>query len=141
MSKTATCTEGASKPPFWRRSLAWLMLLGPLFFLSYGFSNQLAAAKAVLATEETAAIGPAYVRRLEEIGLVAAMRQFAGFSGLMDNPRLFSVYPALATDLFKTLYSLDTAVAPPLRQGLWHTLRQNTSLPSNSMVAFMPLFP
>ena len=47
MSKTATCTEGASKPPFWRRSLAWLMLLGPLFFLSYGFSNNLAAAKAI----------------------------------------------------------------------------------------------
>ena len=34
-------------PPFWGRSVAWLLLLGPLFFLSYGFSNNLAAAKAV----------------------------------------------------------------------------------------------
>ncbi len=47
MSQTATGAESASKPPFWRRSLAWLLLLGPLFFLSYGFSNNLAAAKAV----------------------------------------------------------------------------------------------
>ena len=47
MNKTAACTEGASKAPFWRRSLAWLLLLGPLFFLSYGYSNQLAAAKAI----------------------------------------------------------------------------------------------
>ena len=47
MNQTATGAKGPAKAPFWGRSLAWLMLLGPLFFLSYGFSNQLAAAKAV----------------------------------------------------------------------------------------------
>ena len=30
----------------WLRSLAWLALLAPLFFLSYGFANQQAAASA-----------------------------------------------------------------------------------------------
>ena len=35
---------------------------------------------------------------------------------------------ALAGDFFRALYSLDEAVAPPLRQGLWHAVRQNTSL-------------
>lgn len=89
----------------------------------------LAAANAVLATaDDAAATGPAYVSQLEELGLATAMQQFAGFPGLMDNPRLFSVYPALAADMFRTLYTVDEAVVPPLRQGLWHTVRQNTSL-------------
>ena len=47
MSQTAPCAEGTAKAPFWGRTVAWLMFLGPLFFLSYGISNQLAAAKAV----------------------------------------------------------------------------------------------
>ncbi|MCL4470605.1 MAG: phosphatase PAP2/dual specificity phosphatase family protein [Gammaproteobacteria bacterium] len=33
--------------PLWGRSIAWLLFLGPFFFLSYGFSNHLAAEKAV----------------------------------------------------------------------------------------------
>ena len=30
----------------WKRGVAWLLLLGPLFFLSYGFANHAAAARA-----------------------------------------------------------------------------------------------
>lgn len=37
----------AANSPLWRRSIAWLLLLGPLFFLSYGFANQQAAARGV----------------------------------------------------------------------------------------------
>lgn len=29
--------------PYWRRSLLWLLFLGPFFFLSYGYANHLAA--------------------------------------------------------------------------------------------------
>ncbi|WP_434516214.1 phosphatase PAP2/dual specificity phosphatase family protein [Dechloromonas sp. ARDL1] len=36
-------------PPLpWRRSIAWLLFLGPFFFLSYGFANHLAAERAVV---------------------------------------------------------------------------------------------
>lgn len=38
---------GASGGPLWGRSLAWLALLGPLFFLSYGWANQFAASRGV----------------------------------------------------------------------------------------------
>ncbi|MEJ2394339.1 MAG: phosphatase PAP2/dual specificity phosphatase family protein [Candidatus Thiodiazotropha sp.] len=34
----------------WKHSLAWLALLGPLFFLSYGWTNHLAAARGVSAS-------------------------------------------------------------------------------------------
>ncbi|MFO1329489.1 MAG: phosphatase [Rubrivivax sp.] len=38
--------NGAARP--WRRALAWLALLGPLFYASYGLANHLAAARAAV---------------------------------------------------------------------------------------------
>ena len=32
-------------PPFWKPGLCWLLVLGPLFFVSYGFANHWAAAQ------------------------------------------------------------------------------------------------
>ncbi len=39
----------AASPPvlFWRRSIAWLLFLGPFFFLSYGYANRVAASAGV----------------------------------------------------------------------------------------------
>lgn len=44
MNQQVTASAGY---PLWGRSLAWLLFLGPFFFLSYGFSNQMAAEGAV----------------------------------------------------------------------------------------------
>lgn len=38
--------EGANGPPLWRRAALWLLLLGPLFFASYGGANWLASQRA-----------------------------------------------------------------------------------------------
>lgn len=46
-SSTALRQEAA---PYWRRSLAWLLFLGPFFFLSYAYSNHHAAQKLVNAS-------------------------------------------------------------------------------------------
>jgi protein-tyrosine phosphatase len=40
-------TLGVAGPIRWKHSLAWLVVLAPLFFLSYGWSNHLAAARGV----------------------------------------------------------------------------------------------
>lgn len=37
-----------SLPPFWRQGLLWLIVLGPLFFASYGFANHWAAAQPIV---------------------------------------------------------------------------------------------
>ncbi len=37
----------AVRHPLWTRSVAWLLFLGPFFFLSYGFSNHIAAERGV----------------------------------------------------------------------------------------------
>lgn len=43
---TKAAATGAEPPP-WRRGLAWLLFLGPFFFLSYGFANWLAARREI----------------------------------------------------------------------------------------------
>lgn len=40
------CT-GASPSPLWGRSIAWLTFLGPFFFLSYGYTNSVAAERGI----------------------------------------------------------------------------------------------
>ncbi|MHB1232046.1 MAG: phosphatase PAP2/dual specificity phosphatase family protein [Burkholderiales bacterium] len=47
MSQSATAS---ATYPLWGRSIAWLLFLGPFFFLSYGFTNHLAAEKSVTDT-------------------------------------------------------------------------------------------
>lgn len=46
MSATCAPDEFAAPLP-WRRGVAWLLVLGPFFFLSYGWANHLAAARGV----------------------------------------------------------------------------------------------
>lgn len=48
MSERIIATRAAPLP--WKRSLAWLLFLGPFFFLSYGYSNQLAAERGLAAS-------------------------------------------------------------------------------------------
>lgn len=43
-----SATTPLAPPLPWRRSIAWLLFLGPFFFLSYGFANHLAAERAVV---------------------------------------------------------------------------------------------
>lgn len=47
MSNDALTGQSAAFKPLWKRSLLWLLVLGPFFFLSYGYSNQLAARQGV----------------------------------------------------------------------------------------------
>ena len=43
---TACTTEDVKAPLPWRRGVLWLLFLGPFFFLSYGYANHAAAARA-----------------------------------------------------------------------------------------------
>ena len=47
MSTTAPQAPSLETQLPWRRGIAWLLFLGPFFFLSYGYANRLAAERAV----------------------------------------------------------------------------------------------
>nr|MBL8456067.1 hypothetical protein [Zoogloeaceae bacterium] len=47
-SDGAVVSAGAGRI-MWLRSIAWLLFLGPFFFLSYGFANGLAAERGITA--------------------------------------------------------------------------------------------
>ena len=50
MHRPAPAAVTTAPSPLWWRSIAWLLFLGPFFFLSYGFANRMAAEGAVSAT-------------------------------------------------------------------------------------------
>lgn len=47
MSEPSPQAVALAAPLPWRRGVAWLLFLGPFFFLSYGYANRLAAERAV----------------------------------------------------------------------------------------------
>lgn len=47
MTSGGAVVEGGAGRILWLRSLLWLLFLGPFFFLSYGFANELAAERGV----------------------------------------------------------------------------------------------
>jgi len=50
MNQPATASGTTTASPLWGRSIAWLLFLGPFFFISYGFNNNLAAERGVTST-------------------------------------------------------------------------------------------
>lgn len=50
MGQCTAQTRATGFAPLWGRSVAWLLFLGPFFFLSYGLTNQLAAERGVIRT-------------------------------------------------------------------------------------------
>ena len=44
---TTALSRSSDNGPLWGRSVAWLLCLGPFFFMSYGFSNHYAASRGV----------------------------------------------------------------------------------------------
>lgn len=87
-----------------------------------------AAARAILAEEDAAALGAAYAGQLEQVGLQAAMQAAAGFPALMENPRLFGAYPALINDVFGQVYGLRRPQSEPLTKGVLQRIRRHVGL-------------
>ncbi|MDR7868531.1 MAG: FAD-dependent oxidoreductase [Sporomusaceae bacterium] len=70
----------------------------------------LAAANAVIEAADAAAVGPLYEKQLEKLSLMPSMRLFAGWHKILEMPRMFSEYPALANDAMKFMFTVDGKV-------------------------------
>jgi len=87
----------------------------------------LAAARAILIVGAKQVDEEAYRAQLESVGVMRAMKMAAGFPAVEDNPRIFSVYPELACNVFDTVYRIDPSSATPLYTKLKGCLRASTS--------------
>jgi electron transfer flavoprotein-quinone oxidoreductase len=85
----------------------------------------LAAAQAVLANPDRETVGTAYLRQLNEMGLLATMQQYAEFPALMENQRLFTQYPQILNDAGRLLFDIDGMSPRLLKKGLMQLVRES----------------
>ncbi|MDT8902585.1 FAD-dependent oxidoreductase [Anaeroselena agilis] len=88
----------------------------------------LAAANAVIAAEEVSAVGPLYAKQLEQLSLMPNMRLFAGWHKIMEIPRVFSEYPALANDALKLMFTVDGSVPEKMTSAMFGIMRRHVTV-------------
>ncbi|MCI4335243.1 MAG: FAD-dependent oxidoreductase [Thermoplasmata archaeon] len=76
----------------------------------------------------------AYDRRLESMGVLADFREFEGLDRVKWNPRFYSVYPRLATQLFHQRLVADGGPKPNLL-ALLARLRRSEGLPIRAILS------
>lgn len=85
----------------------------------------IAAARAVIDSQDPVRVGPAYMQELNNIGLIPAMKAVDGYKDLLEIPRIYTSYPGLAADVFTRLFTVDGQVPRSLRKEIKGLLKQN----------------
>lgn len=106
--------------------------------MNYAVRSGLYAAEAALEAKAAGRTGPAaftgYGQRLEQSGLLADFREFEGLDRVKWNPRFYSVYPRLATELLHRRLQADGAPKPNLL-ALVDRLRREQQLPIRTLLS------
>lgn len=87
-----------------------------------------AAARAVLAADSPAAVGPAYMKQLEELKLIPTMKLFAGWPEIMEIPRMFTAYPALANDALNFMFTVNGQVPDKMTKAMMKIAKQHVTI-------------
>ncbi|SDD86494.1 FAD-dependent oxidoreductase [Sporomusa acidovorans] len=87
-----------------------------------------AAARAVIKTADNAAIGPAYVKELEELGLIPTMKMFAGWPDIVAIPRMAETYPRLANDVVRFMFAVDGSVPQKMPKAMKNIVKRHISI-------------
>ncbi|WP_425059949.1 hypothetical protein SCACP_05780 [Sporomusa carbonis] len=86
-----------------------------------------AAARAVLKNDGESNIGPAYVAELENLALIPTMKLYANFHELLSNRRMMSVYPNMANDMMKTLFTVDGKLPERMDKAMLKVLKKHVT--------------
>lgn len=85
------------------------------------------AARAVIEARKSGDFSEAglatYRRLLEESFVLRDMKQWQNVPHQMENPRLFSTYPAMVAGIMRDLFRYDGSPVPPVRTSLWKRVR------------------
>lgn len=87
----------------------------------------LAAANAVIKANETAQIGPLYMRELESLLLLPTMKLFAGWHEIMELPRLFTAYPNFANEAMEFMFTVDGKVPEKMTKAMLGIMKKHVS--------------
>lgn len=87
-----------------------------------------AAARAVLRETNSVCVGPAYMEELGRLNLIATMKATQGYSKLLDNSRLYSLYPRLANDIAGQVFGVSGSVPEPLVKGIKRIIKENVTI-------------
>ncbi len=85
----------------------------------------IAAGRAISGADNIAQTGSLYMKELENIKLLPAMKAVAGYKNMLDIPRIYSNYPNLVTDVITQLFTVNGEVAPPMKKNLKALLKKN----------------
>jgi electron transfer flavoprotein-quinone oxidoreductase len=88
----------------------------------------LAAAKAILKTENSAQVGPVYLEELENLHLLPTMRLFAGWHQIMSIPRLYTEYPRIVDEAMRFLFTVDGKVPEKATKAMKGIVKKHVSL-------------
>ena len=88
----------------------------------------LAAARAIIASKNSAEVGTTYVKELENLLLLPAMRLFAGWHKIMSIPRLYKEYPRIADEALQFLFTTDGKVPEKVTKAMRGIVKKHVSL-------------
>lgn len=87
-----------------------------------------AAARAVIAAKDSAAVGPAYTKELEQLGLIPTMKLFAGWPDIVAIPRMAATYPNLANDALRLMFAVDGTVPEKMPKAMKKVVANHVSI-------------
>ncbi|NLV17749.1 MAG: FAD-dependent oxidoreductase [Syntrophomonadaceae bacterium] len=85
----------------------------------------IAAARAVIGAEGTAAAGPLYMEELKKIKLLPTMQAQDGFSDILETAWLYDKVPDLAADVFENLFTVTGEVPGSVKKDVMRLIRSN----------------
>lgn len=85
----------------------------------------IAAARAIISQGDTSAVGPAYMKELQGIHLLPTMKAVDGYKDLLDIPRLYTNYPALANEVMAQLFTVNGQVPRSIKKEIPGLLKKN----------------
>lgn len=81
------------------------------------------AGDGVMITGDAAGLA-SYQTELEKSFVIRDMKQYQDVPHLIENPRLFTVYPELVAGIMRDLFRIDGSPVPPVRSMLWKHVKQ-----------------
>lgn len=85
----------------------------------------LAAARAILSTQSSQQVGPAYMKELENTELLPTLKAVDGYADLLAIPRIYTSYPQTALGVFEKLFIVDGKKPESIKKNIKAVLKTN----------------